>query len=109
MVRRSSPRGGSAMSPLMRSKPASESSPVTGDAPDPAVAVEPAGAEPGAAPPPPIEKPRAARSGRTEIELEVSRGRSLGWAIFGLVIGALMIWQLGAVGVWGGGILVVLG
>lgn len=45
----------------------------------------------------------------TEIELEVSRGRSIGWTIFGLVFGALLIWKLGTVGVWAGVALVMMG
>src|ERR1041384_7396760 len=92
MVRRSSRRGGSAMSPLTRSKTASESSRVTATtraAPDPAE--------------------RGARRTTLEIELEVSRQRSAGWTIFGLVLGALLIWKLGPVGVWAGVALVLAG
>jgi hypothetical protein len=74
---------------------------VTGSAPDPAIA----GAE-GAAKP--TDKPRA-RGSRTEVELEVSRGRSVGWTIFGIVFGGLLIWQLGTVGVWVGIALVATG
>jgi hypothetical protein len=96
------------MSPLTRSKPASESSRVTGqtsDAPDPA-----ADREAGASSAPP-DKPRerSARRGTLEIELEVSRQRSAGWTIFGLVLGALLIWKLGTVGVWAGVALVIAG
>lgn len=54
------------------------------------------------------EKPRAS-AGRTEIDLEVSRGRSISWTILGLIFGALLIWKLGTVGVWGGIALVVMG
>ena len=54
------------------------------------------------------EKPRAS-VGRTEIDLEVSRGRSISWTILGLTFGALLIWKLGTVGVWGGIVLVVMG
>jgi hypothetical protein len=43
------------------------------------------------------------------IELEVSRQRSTGWTIFGLVLGALLIWKLGTVGVWAGIALMVTG
>jgi hypothetical protein len=58
----------------------------------------------------PPDKARTARP--TEpiaIELEVSRQRSLGWTVFGLVVGALLIWKLGTVGVWGGVVLVLMG
>src|SRR5262245_27969250 len=106
MVRRSSPRGGSAMSPLMRSKPASENSRVTGmtsDAPDPV-----ADRDGGPAPPKDPDK-RGARRATLEIELELSRQRSAGWTIFGLVVGALLIWKLGTVGVWAGVVLVLTG
>src|SRR5262245_51051726 len=108
MVRRSSPRGGFAMSPLTRSKPASESSRVTGttsDAPDPA-ADRDAGAS---SAPPDKPRERSARRGTLEIELEVSRQRSAGWTIFGLVLGALLIWKLGTVGVWAGVALMIAG
>ncbi len=44
-----------------------------------------------------------------EIELEVSRQRAIGWAIFGVVVGALLIWKLGTVGVWVGVVLVLIG
>ena len=53
-------------------------------------------------------KPRAS-AGRTEIDLEVSRGRSISWTVLGLTFGALLIWKLGTVGVWGGIVLVVMG
>jgi hypothetical protein len=55
-------------------------------------------------------KPEKSRSGagRVEIELEVSRTRALTWAIVGGLIGALLIWKLGTVGVWGGVVLVAL-
>jgi hypothetical protein len=38
----------------------------------------------------------------TEIELEVSRQRTIAWAIGGTIGGILMILKLGIVGVWGG-------
>lgn len=49
------------------------------------------------------------RSGPIEIELEVSRQRAGSWAVFGLVVGALLIWKLGTVGVWVGVILMIVG
>jgi hypothetical protein len=56
------------------------------------------------------DKPRErARRATLEIELEVSRQRSAGWTIFGLVLGALLIWKLGTVGVWAGVALVITG
>jgi hypothetical protein len=44
-----------------------------------------------------------------EIELEVSRQRSIGWAVGGTVLGIVLITHLGTVGVWGGIALVVWG
>lgn len=82
---------------------------MTGDAPDPVAAGGGDASEPGGDEPAPIEKPKATRSSRTEIELEVSRSRSIGWAIFGLVLGGLLVWQLGTVGVWAGELLVLTG
>ena len=113
----------------MRSKSVSQSSPETGDArrddvPEHATAKddEPAAvaAQEAAAP---AEKAAAAKArrgagpsaapgagaGKLEIELEVSRNRYAGWTVFGLVFGALLIWKLGTVGQWGGGVLMVLG
>jgi hypothetical protein len=55
------------------------------------------------------DKPRSERPSTTEIELEVSRQRSIGWAIFGVLFGGLLIWKLGTVGVWAGVVLVVMG
>ncbi len=52
---------------------------------------------------------RKAASGSVEVELEPQHQRPLGWAVFGLVVGALLIWQLGTVAVWGGIVLVVVG
>jgi hypothetical protein len=80
---------------------------VSGDAPDP---VDPAdGArspdDEGARP----DKARVRPSGRTEVELEVSRQRSAGWTIFDIVLGALLVWKLGTVGVWVGVALLALG
>ena len=67
------------MSSSTRSKPASATSHVSGDA--------------DAAP---------ASRDATEIELEVSRQRTIAWAIGGTIGGILMILKLGIVGVWGG-------
>src|SRR3954447_15530319 len=106
MVRRSSPRGACVMSPSMRSKPASETSQLTGAEKEASVTDEasPTGvtdagtpARPGSAPPHDAAgRPRGERSGSrsarpTQIELEVSRQRSIGWTIFGLIVGALLI------------------
>jgi hypothetical protein len=108
----------------MRSKPVSQTSPKPGDAPDPAAAPEDAASLPRAsARRLPADKPRTgradgepdgkdgkdARDARVEIELEVSRQRSIGWTIVGLVVGSLMIWKLGTVGVWGGVAMVATG
>ncbi|MGE0871781.1 MAG: hypothetical protein AB7P03_24710 [Kofleriaceae bacterium] len=48
-------------------------------------------------------------TGPLEIELEVSRRRSAGWAAFGILFGSFLIWKLGTVGVWVGIVLVVFG
>lgn len=77
----------------MRSKPASQSSPETGNVPDPVTDRDGERTD--------DAQPRAAGS-RTEIELEVSRQRSIGWTIFALVLGALLIWKFGTVGRWAG-------
>jgi hypothetical protein len=72
-------------------------------------------ARPGGAPPHDAAgRPRGERSGSrparpTQIELEVSRQRSIGWTIFGLIVGALLIHSLGTVGVWAGIALVATG
>lgn len=42
------------------------------------------------------------------IELEASRERSAGWTIGGGLIGGLLIWKLGTVGVWAGFVLVAI-
>jgi hypothetical protein len=83
---------------------------MTSDTPDPAVDRE-AGAPSSTPPGKDAEKPRerGARRSALEIELEVSRQRSAGWTIFGLVLGALLIWKLGTVGVWAGVALMVTG
>jgi hypothetical protein len=104
----------------MRSKPESGTSPTTGGATGgandgaaapvtdlPADAPAPA-AEPAGSGKKPADKSRA-NVNRTEIDLEVSRGRSTSWTIFGLIFGALLIWKLGTVGVWGGIVLVAMG
>jgi hypothetical protein len=54
------------------------------------------------------DKPRTS-SGTVAVELEVSRKRSTAWTICGLIIGGLLIWKLGTVGVWGGIALVITG
>ncbi|HET9626585.1 MAG TPA: hypothetical protein VFP84_34720 [Kofleriaceae bacterium] len=54
------------------------------------------------------EPSKRGRGGDVRIELEMSRQRSIGWTIGGGVIGALLIWKLGTVGVWGGVLLVVI-
>ncbi len=43
------------------------------------------------------------------IDLEMSRQRLIGWTLFGIVVGSLLIWKLGTVGVWAGVALVVVG
>src|SRR5689334_11269811 len=128
MVRRSSPPGACAMSPSMRSKPVSERSPETGmtdasgvdadaaanAATSTAAADEPVDATPDrdgdAAAAKDAAKPRSGKPMRpTQIELEVSRQRAIGWTIFGLILGGLLIHSLGTVGVWAGIALVATG
>ncbi len=57
------------------------------------------------------EPPRAERTvpAKVEIELEVSRQRSISWTVFGLIVGALLVWKLGTVGVWAGFVLMAMG
>ena len=68
----------------------------------------------GAAPHSGADRPRGERSGSrsarpTQIELEISRQRSVGWTIFGLIVGVLLIHGLGTVGVWAGIAMVATG
>jgi hypothetical protein len=92
------------MSPLTTSKPASPSSPETGDAPD-AQGANGAGTAHPLRPRP----PGAPGRGAVEIELEMSRQRAAGWTVFGLIVGALLIWKLGTVAVWVGIVLILIG
>jgi hypothetical protein len=82
------------MSPSTKSKPASQSSPETGD--------ESKG-------PFRKEDPDRAPLETVEVELEVSRQRWISWTIGGIIGGALLIWKLGTVGVWAGYVLIALG
>jgi hypothetical protein len=56
-----------------------------------------------------VVTPARAQTDSVEIELEASRERQIGWAVFGTLIGALLVWKLGTVGVWGGYVLIALG
>jgi hypothetical protein len=58
---------------------------------------------------PPKSESKRETGGDVEIELEVSRQRTIGWTVFGLIVGLLLIWKLGTVGVWVGILLVVIG
>jgi hypothetical protein len=80
------------MSLSPRSKPASGTSPATGDGTDKATDDAPSGG--------PVE---------IAVELEVSRQRAATMTAFGLILGALLIWKLGTVGVWVGVVLLVVG
>jgi hypothetical protein len=82
---------------------------MTSDAPDPADREADAPPPETAARSTGPEKPRTGRRSTLAIELEVSRQRSAGWTIFGLVLVALLIWKLGTVGVWAGIALVLAG
>jgi hypothetical protein len=59
----------------------------------------------------PVTPEPAKRRGSVDvaIELEVSRQRAIGWTIFGTIVGALLIWKLGTVGVWVGFALIAIG
>ena len=85
----------------------SPSSPKTGDGPDAATAKdgERANGEPNQV----DRKRRGAADDAVAIELEVSRQRAIGWTAFGLIVGALLMWKLGTVGVWVGVVLIVIG
>ena len=74
------------MSPSPRSKHASQTSPATGEETDDKNTADP-----------------------VEIELEVSRQRTIGWAIGGVIGGLLLVLKLGTVGVWAGYVLIALG
>jgi hypothetical protein len=75
---------------------------VTGVDPDPARRDGPASAK--------DTQKRGERAGAPlEIELEISRQRSIGWTLFGIVVGALLVWKLGTVGVWVGVVLIAIG
>jgi hypothetical protein len=50
-----------------------------------------------------------AETGRLAVGFEILRGRSAGWAVFGLVAGVLLIAKMGTVAQWLGGFLVVIG
>jgi hypothetical protein len=84
------------MSPSTRSKPESQPSPLDGDVSRTESAEREAPAARG-------------RTGTLEVELELSRQRAIGWTIFGLVFGALLIWKLGTVGKWVGVVLMLVG
>ncbi len=43
------------------------------------------------------------------VELEMSRQKPIGWTIFGIIFGSLLIWKLGTVGVWAGVGLIAVG
>ena len=91
------------MTGVEKASVADEASSATGDAD--------ASPRTGGAPPDAAGRPRSgSRPIRpTQIELEVSRQRSVGWTIFGLIVGALLIHGLGTVGVWVGIALVATG
>jgi hypothetical protein len=57
----------------------------------------------------PREKDKRRGPGPLEIELEVSRNRTAGWTVFGLLVGVLLVWKLGTVGVWVGIGLIIVG
>ena len=85
---------------MTTSKPESPTSPETGDAPDlPKSDVE--------APAAPVKEKR--KGGNVEVTLEVSRQRPIGWTVFGLIVGALLVWKLGTVGKWVGVGLMIVG
>jgi hypothetical protein len=96
---------------LTRSKPESNGSPETGDgsdspdAPPAAKATYKDGAPPEVAP----KRVGPAKPGGVTVELESSRQRYIGWAVFGIVVGSLLVWRLGTVAVYAGFILIAIG
>ncbi|MBA3394143.1 MAG: hypothetical protein H0T89_15960 [Deltaproteobacteria bacterium] len=96
---------------MTTSKPESSSSPGPGDAPDaPAPGAGKAdGSDPKGEPARAKTSDRDRGRGPVEVELEMSRQRAAGWTVFGLVVGALLIWKLGTVGVWVGVVLMIIG
>lgn len=100
------------MSPVSRSKPESPTSPESGDAPTRDDAPK---GEVRDEPAPKIDDaPKASikdkrKGGNVEVRLEVSRQRTIGWTIFGIIVGALLVWKLGTVGKWVGVALILIG
>src|SRR5512140_2257899 len=94
MVRRSSSDASSVMSPSTKSKSASQSSPESGDAKETPFRAE---------------DPSRAPEETIAVELELTRERLWGWAIGGVILGLLLVWKLGTVGVWAGYVLIALG
>jgi hypothetical protein len=86
------------MSISTKSKPASPTSPATGDESSGPSSPPARGDEPGRSP---VET--------VEIELEVSRQRWIAWTFGGIVGGVLLILKFGTVGVWAGYALILLG
>lgn len=84
---------------MTRSKPESPTSRETGDAPDAPAAEAATG---------PDQK-TSRKSGNVEVTLEVSRQRPITWTVFGLIVGALLVWKLGTVGKWVGVALMIVG
>lgn len=67
------------------------------------------GADEAAADGAPRRSPRARPEAPLEVQLEHSRWRHFGWGVFGLIAGAVLIWQLGTVGKWVGVLLILIG
>ena len=105
MVKKSSYPADLAMSPSTKSKPESPSSPATGEGGSDKPAAEKADRAEKAQDGDKFEP----RTGPIAIELELSRQRAATMTVFGLVVGSLLIWKLGTVGVWVGVVLVVVG
>jgi hypothetical protein len=57
----------------------------------------------------PPKKDKLRSGGNVEVKLEVSRQRPIGWTVFGLIVGALLVWKLGTVGKWVGVGLMIVG
>jgi hypothetical protein len=92
------------MSSSTRSKAESPDSPPDGDDSNAKTAPAPAGDNK-----PERKSKREGSDDTVEIELEMSRHRQVGWTIFGTIVGSLLIWKLGTVGVWVGIVLVLVG
>ena len=93
----------------MRSKPESPTSPESGDAPDAPKGEVRDDPSPKSDDAPKTKDKDKRKGGNVEVHLEVSRQRPIGWTVFGIIVGALLVWKLGTVGKWVGVVLMLIG